>query len=178
MQRELEVDGIQVTLTRKRVKNVNMRLKGAGKVQVSAPPWVSEKEILSFVRSKKSWIEKRQQKTTLSDSKNSASVEEIAAWRAAVEQEVPVLIAKWESIMGVKSQKIAYRNMTSRWGSCNPSTGRICINIQLARYPHECLEYVVVHELCHLRERGHGPRFKSLMTHYLPDWQYRRSLLK
>ena len=53
--------------------------------------------------------------------------------------------------------------MTSRWGSCQPATGRICINVRLALYPPECLEYVVVHELCHLRERGHGPAFQALM---------------
>ena len=50
----------------------------------------------------------------------------------------------------MKAQKLAYRNMKSRWGSCQPSTGRICINVRLALYPPECLEYVVVHELCHL----------------------------
>ena len=75
--------------------------------------------------------------------------------------------------MTVKAGKIAYRNMTSRWGSCQPSTGRICINVRLALYPPECLEYVVVHELCHLLERGHGPRFHALMDTFMPDWKER-----
>ena len=67
--------------------------------------------------------------------------------------------------MGVKAGRLAYRNMTSRWGSCQPATGRICINVRLALYPPECLEYVVVHELCHLRERGHGQRFKDCLLY-------------
>ena len=53
-----------------------------------------------------------------------------------------------------------------------------CINVRLALYPPECLEYVVVHELCHLRERGHGQRFKDLMDTYMPDWRERRAKLR
>mgnify|MGYP001318615938 CR=1 FL=1 len=79
--------------------------------------------------------------------------------------------------MRVRSGKIAYRNMTSRWGSCQPSTGRICINIRLALYPPQCLELIVVHELCHLLESGHGPKFKQLMDLFLPDWRDRQAIL-
>ena len=58
------------------------------------------------------------------------------------------------------------------------STRRICINVRLALYPPECLEYVVVHELCHLLERGHGPRFHQLMDRFMPDWKQRRDKLR
>ena len=58
------------------------------------------------------------------------------------------------------------------------ATGRICINVRLALYPPECLEYVVVHELCHLLERGHGSRFKALMDAFMPDWRDRRAKLR
>lgn len=63
-------------------------------------------------------------------------------------------------------------------GQLPTRTGRICINVRLALYPPECLEYVVVHELCHLRERGHGQRFKDLMDTYMPDWRERRAKLR
>ena len=79
--------------------------------------------------------------------------------------------------MGVRAGKLAYRNMTSRWGSCQPSTGRICINVRLALYPPECLEYVVVHELCHMLEPNHGAGFKALMTKVMPDWKQRERIL-
>ncbi|MFR1639341.1 MAG: M48 family metallopeptidase [Eggerthellaceae bacterium] len=79
---------------------------------------------------------------------------------------------------GREGRQLAYRNTTSRWGSCQPATGRICINVRLALYPPECLEYVVVHELCHLLERGHGPRFKELMDAFMPDWRERRAKLR
>ena len=107
-----------------------------------------------------------------------ASPAEIREWREAVEECVPVLVAAWEPILGVKAQKLAYRNMKSRWGSCQPTTGRICINVRLALYPPECLEYVVVHELCHLLVPGHGPEFKELMTRVMPDWKQRRAKLR
>ena len=77
----------------------------------------------------------------------------------------------------VKAKKLDYRKMKSRWGSCQPSTGRICINIVLALYPPECLEYVVVHELCHLLVPGHGPQFRELMDRVMPDWRTRKAKL-
>ena len=87
-------------------------------------------------------------------------------------------IAKWASTLRVSIAHVTLREMTSRWGSCQPSTGRICINVRLALYPPECLEYVVVHELCHLLERGHGPRFHALMDTFMPDWKERRAKLR
>ena len=107
---------------------------------------------------KRDWIERQQREIAQSPRACAAAATpaEVAQWKAVVAACVPALIEAWEPIMGVKAGKIAYRNMTSRWGSCQPSTGRICINVRLALYPPECLEYVVVHELCHLLERGHG----------------------
>ena len=177
----LLVDGIEVRLSRKRVKNLNLRISRDGShVDVSAPSWVSEDEVRDFVRRKAAWIESHlaQAADTPMARAAKATPEEVAAWREVVSACVPALIAAWEPIMGVKAGKIAYRNMTSRWGSCQPSTGRICINVRLALYPPECLEYVVVHELCHLLERGHGPRFHQLMDTFMPDWKQRRAKLR
>lgn len=180
-ERTLLVDGIEVRLSRKRVKNLNLRISRDGShVDVSAPSWVSEDEVHDFVRRKAAWIESHlaQAADTPMARASQATPEEIAQWREVVSACVPALIAAWEPIMGVRAGKVAYRNMTSRWGSCQPSTGRICINVRLALYPPECLEYVVVHELCHLLERGHGPRFHQLMDTFMPDWKQRRAKLR
>lgn len=175
------VGDLEVWVTRKRIKNLHLRVKAPdGRIEVSAPSRVAKREVESFVRQKHAWIEARQ--AELRDSPQAraaaASADEVAQWRAVVEACVPPLVAAWEPIIGVRAGKLAYRNMTSRWGSCQPATGRICINVRLALYPPECLEYVVVHELCHLRERGHGPRFKALMDAYMPDWRVRRDKLR
>lgn len=180
-ERTLLVDGIEVRLSRKRVKNLNLRIARDGShVDVSAPSWVSEDEVREFVRRKAAWIESHlaQAANTPMARAAKATPEEVAAWREVVSACVPALIAAWGPIMGVRAGKLAYRNMTSRWGSCQPSTGRICINVRLALYPPECLEYVVVHELCHLLERGHGPRFHQLMDAFMPDWKQRRAKLR
>lgn len=178
---ELVVDGLVVRLTRKRIKNLNLRIhRSGGFVEVSAPTYVRDRDVERFVREKRPWIDAKLAQVAASPAAVAAEAtpEQVAAWRAVVEACVPALVEAWEPIMGVKAGKLAYRNMTSRWGSCQPSTGRICINVRLALYPPECLEYVVVHELCHLLERGHGPRFKALMDAFVPDWRARRAKLR
>lgn len=178
---ELVVDGLVVRLTRKRIKNLNLRIhRSGGFVEVSAPTYVRDRDVERFVREKRPWIDAKIAQVAASPAAEAAEAapEQVAAWRAVVEACVPALVEAWEPIMGVKAGKLAYRNMTSRWGSCQPSTGRICINVRLALYPPECLEYVVVHELCHLLERGHGPRFKALMDTFMPDWRARRAKLR
>lgn len=177
----LDVDGLTVQLTRKRIKNLNIRISPDGaQVNASAPLYMSEAHVASFVCSKRAWIERAMQRAAERPSAQAADAtpEEVAQWKAVVEACVPALIEAWEPIMGVKAGKIAYRNMKTRWGSCQPSTGRICINVRLALYPPECLEYVVVHELCHLLVRGHGPDFYALMDRYMPDWKRRRARLR
>ena len=174
------VEGIEFWLERKRVKNVNIRIRPDGRIMVSAPLRMGIKHIEKIVSEKRDWIERV--RTRMAESERShaenASKEEQAEWRAVVEACVPALVSEWEPIIGVKAGKLAYRNMRSRWGSCQPATGRICINTRLALYPPRCLEYVVVHELCHLLVRGHGPKFHALMDGLMPDWKERRALLR
>ncbi|WP_165045221.1 M48 family metallopeptidase [Adlercreutzia sp. ZJ138] len=175
------VDEMEIWLTRKSIKNMHLRVKPPdGRIEVSAPLCLPLATIEQFVREKRDWIVV-QQRTIASSPRvdaAAASPDEIKQWKAVVAACVPVLIEAWEPLMGVKAGKVVYRNMTSRWGSCQPATGRICINVRLALYPPECLEYVVVHELCHLIERGHGPHFHALMDHFMPDWKTRRAKLR
>lgn len=88
------------------------------------------------------------------------------------------LLQQWEPRVGRSASGTRLRRMTSRWGSCNTTTAMITVNTALAKFPPEALEFVVVHELVHLLERGHGPVFKAIMTELLPDWSARRQLLR
>ncbi len=92
-------------------------------------------------------------------------------YRAKLKEILPNLFAKWESKMGVKVAEFGIKKMKTKWGTCNIRARRIWINLELAKRPAECLEYVVVHEVAHLLERGHGPRFKALMDKHLPNWR-------
>ena len=87
-------------------------------------------------------------------------------------------IAAWEPRMGVHADALRVHDARSRWGSCNVRTRSIMLALSLAHYPRECLELICVHELCHLIERGHDPRFRALMDRHLPDWREREALLR
>ena len=95
-------------------------------------------------------------------------------WRSGrllevVKRLLPILEAR----MGVRAQKLRFREMKSRWGSCNTKTGCVTLNTNLAKYPEECIECVLVHELCHFHCPDHSARFHSLMTLFLPSWRER-----
>lgn len=92
-------------------------------------------------------------------------------YRKQLRARLPMLFEKWEDIIGVKAKTVTIRNMKSRWGSCNTRDKRISINLQLAKKPVECLEYVVVHELVHLLEPSHNPVFKRYLDVFMPNWR-------
>ena len=87
------------------------------------------------------------------------------------------LLNKWEPLMGVAVARVTLQRMRTRWGSCTASRRRICLNMELLARPPQYLEYVLVHELAHFHERGHGPRFKAVMDKYLPNWRQLRAEL-
>lgn len=97
--------------------------------------------------------------------------------RDQLRQRIPGLITKWEPIVGKTVPHWTIRRMKTKWGSCNRETGHIWFNLELAAKHPDCLEYLVVHEMTHLLERGHGERFTTLMDQFLPDWRARRDRL-
>ncbi|MEW5830245.1 MAG: SprT family zinc-dependent metalloprotease [Chloroflexota bacterium] len=102
----------------------------------------------------------------------------VAAWyRDEIRLALSPLIEKWEPVLGVKANRVIVRRMKTKWGSCNPHTGNIHLNTELAKKPRECLEYVLVHELVHLLEPTHNDRFVSLMDKFLPQWKHLRDEL-
>lgn len=175
----LQVNGSDVRVALKRMKSIRLHVKPTGEMTLSAPLGTSKTRISEFIRSRADWICAQQAKQIDSPAARAerATKQEIEQWRTVVKACVPPLVAEWERILGVRVQKLDYRNMKSRWGSCQPQTGRVCINIRLALYPPECLEYVVVHELCHMLEPNHGAGFKALMTKVMPDWKQRERIL-
>ncbi len=175
------VDDLEVwVIEKKRMRNVRLHVQPDGRIEVSTPIAYPDELVEDFVREKHDWILRMQR--DLLDSPMSraalASPEELKEWRKVVQAFVPALVEKWAPILGVQPGRIDYRKMKSRWGSCQPSTGRICINTVLALCPPECLEYVVVHELCHLLVAGHGAEFHELMDRVMPDWKQRRAKLR
>ncbi|MDX9800877.1 MAG: SprT family zinc-dependent metalloprotease [Spirochaetia bacterium] len=94
-----------------------------------------------------------------------------AFYRREMKKQLPDIIDKWEKEMKISAGEVRIRQMKTRWGSCNIKKKRIWLNLELAKKPLPCLEYVVVHEMTHYFERLHNSSFKTILSSYLPDWR-------
>jgi predicted metal-dependent hydrolase len=98
-------------------------------------------------------------------------------YRGQLKNELPELISKWENIIGVKCNSWGVKLMKTKWGACTTASKRIWINLELAKKPLICLEYIVCHELIHLLERTHNDRFVALMNKHMPKWRQHKEVL-
>ncbi|CUS32148.1 conserved hypothetical protein [Candidatus Nitrospira nitrosa] len=98
-------------------------------------------------------------------------------YREQLKQAVPLLITKWQPLIGVTVNRFFVQRMKTKWGSCNPTARHIRLNTELTKKPPECLEYIVVHEMAHLIEPTHTQRFIALMNRFMPKWQFYRGVL-
>ena len=80
-------------------------------------------------------------------------------------------------MIGVKVDRFFIQRMKTKWGSCSPAARHIRLNAELAKKPKECLEYIVVHEMTHLLEPTHNPRFVDLLDRFMPKWRFYRDQL-
>ena len=87
------------------------------------------------------------------------------------------LIDKWAEAMGEFRPKLGIKRMKTLWGSCNPSSRRIWLNLELAKKASDCIEYLVIHEMAHFTEPNHGERFVALMDRYMLRWRIVRDEL-
>ena len=102
----------------------------------------------------------------------------VASWyRQLLKTAIPPLIEAWEPRLNVTVSGFYVQRMKTKWGSCNPTARTIRLNTALAMKPKECIEYIVVHEMVHLLEPTHSPRFLALMDRLVPTWRATRDLL-
>lgn len=92
-------------------------------------------------------------------------------YREYLNKHIPVLIKKWEKKMGLNVDQYGIKQMKTKWGTCNIEAKRIWVNLELAKKPYNCLEYIVVHEMVHLLERHHNNTFVAYMDKFLPQWR-------
>jgi len=98
-------------------------------------------------------------------------------YRQRLKELIPPLIQKWQAVLGVVAADWGVRKMKTRWGTCNPEARRIWLNLELAKKPVQCLEYIVAHEMVHLHQRHHNDRFIAMMDKHLPQWRVHRTIL-
>ncbi|RBP99709.1 metal-dependent hydrolase [Bifidobacterium xylocopae] len=196
----MDVNGEQALLIRKQVKNVYLRIKPPdAHIEITAPARIPEAEVRRFAASKLGWIRSTRDRIARSErifdegaagngagwgaasgspsESTGGNGERLRRARAIIEEQLPGLVDRWVPVVGRGPSAITLRRMTTRWGSCTPATGRIRLNLELAWLEPRFLEYVLVHELTHLRASGHGDRFQGLMDSYLPGWRELRRAL-
>jgi len=98
-------------------------------------------------------------------------------YRAQLKIVLLELIEKWEKKLNVKVNEYGIKKMKTKWGTCNHEAKRIWLNLELAKKPPECLEYIVVHEMVHLLERKHNDNFTTIMDYHLPKWRFYKEAL-
>jgi hypothetical protein len=98
-------------------------------------------------------------------------------YREQLKELIPPILEKWERKLGVHPKQWAIKKMKTKWGACNMEVCRVWLNLELAKKPVPCLEYIIVHELVHLLERHHNDNFNAIMKQVLPQWRMRRAEL-
>lgn len=207
------IDGISVEILRKKVKNVTLKIRN-GTPLITCPKTTLDDYIISFVRAKKSWINKQLEKeksrpkitfcpqngekvTLLShdftvqviksekelitikddrliffekDCKNREK--NYKNWlKNQLEKVIEKLLDRWQNRMQIKCNGFKVKKVKSKWGWCNTKTKVLGFNLMLLFQSKQAVEYVVVHELAHLFERGHNKKFYSIISKYLPDYK-------
>ena len=165
-------------LIRSRRKTLALEITREGRLLVRAPLRCSQTRIDAFVTGHAAWIEKhletQRQKAALRPLPPTEA--EIQALKERARAELPGKVAYWSEQMGVTPTGFKVTAARRRYGSCSGKNS-LCFSCFLMNCPEEAVELVVVHELCHIREKNHGPQFYALLERYLPDWRERKKLL-
>ena len=213
------VEDIPITLYRKSIKNVYLRITPPdGEVKLSVPHIMSNNDIINFIKTNKDWILLKQKeilennikaplkyrngethtiwgkeytlqliknnvKKVLVDEEKSVIYMPVPKrstidkrksildeyYREELKKAIPPVLDKCIGIVGRTPTSVTVRKMKN-WGNCKQD-GRITLNLNLAKKDPICLEYVMIHELCHLIEFNHGKKFKKLMDTHCPNWK-------
>lgn len=167
---------ITYTLTRKSVKNLNLRVGPGEEVLVSIPLRCDLRQADDFVRAKCGWILNvlRRRETRQAEPLPQVSLDECARLLREALGRVYPLVQSY----GVVFPALKLRTLKSQWGNCHWAQGYITLNTALARCPEELRDYVALHELVHFLHHDHGPGFYGRMDALMPDWRQRRKALK
>lgn len=168
---------IEYQLTRKKVKNINLRIADNGTVTVSAPMRLAQKHIDGFIQEKASWVFEHQQRVLARGPATppSLSKQECLALFTKISDTIFPLFS---DILNGEKPEIKVRFMKTRWGVCHITKKQITLNTRLADKPIEAIEYVVMHEYVHFIHADHQAGFHAEMARLMPDYKQRRKLLQ
>ena len=154
-------------------------VRSDGSVRVTIPRGGSKREAREFAERQRQWIDRRREQVA----QEQAWVRETAApnvkreWRERAERELPARLLELADRHGLRVHRVSVRNQRWRWGSCSRN-GHICLNWRLAQMPPPIRDYVMIHELMHLKQMDHSPRFWKLVARACPEYEAARQWLR
>lgn len=155
-------------------KTLSLGINRQGEVEVRAPYGCSEARILQFIQEHSGWLEKRLREFK---PQKEYTPEQVKALRQRAEAILPPKTAYYARLMGVTPAYVKITSARSRFGSCNSKKG-ICFSLYLMEKSEAAIDYVVVHELAHLKQMNHSPAFYREIEKILPDYRSRIKELK
>lgn len=161
-------------------KTLSLEITPSSELLVRAPRRLPTSEIDSFVESKSKWIEKHLEKSRLRGAMAEAGKltdKQVAELKAKARKILPQKTAFYAAMMALEPTSVKITSAKKRLGSCSAKNG-ICYSYTLMRYPEKAIDYVVVHELAHIRFKNHGWEFYALIEKYMPDYRERLALIK
>ena len=166
------------TVRRSARRTLALEVTREGTALVRAPYCASDADIARFVERHRRWLEAHlASRQAYLASHPAPAAEQIALWRQQAKDRLPEKVAQWAARMGVRPAGITVTSARTRFGSCS-GKNRLSFSLYLMAYPEEAIDYVVVHELAHIRHHDHSPAFYREVARYLPDWRQRRDLLR
>lgn len=162
-----------------RARRYVIRVRADGTVRVTMPRWGSKRDAELFARQQESWIER--QRRRIAERKPSPppahSDEELRTLQALARKELPAQLLRFAAVHGLTVSRVSVRNQRWRWGSCSPN-GHICLNWRLLLMPDTVRDYVLIHELMHLRRLDHSRAFWKLVADACPAYEDARKWLR
>ncbi|MBW8868149.1 MAG: DUF45 domain-containing protein [Acidobacteria bacterium] len=162
-----------------RAKRYVLRVDRDGAVRVTIPRWGSKREAQAFAASQRAWVDRQLQRIAAEAARPKPPElprEELQACVARAKQQLPVRLLELAAAHGLTVARVSVRNQRWRWGSCNRN-GHICLNWRLVAMPEWVRDYVLIHELMHLKRMDHSPRFWELVAAACPQYQEARRWL-
>ena len=173
----LGVISLNYTVKRSKRKTVGLEITKDCEIIVRAPIGMSDKRIAEFVEKCSVWIAKKLPEAQKRASRSREIGKMGAELRRAAYEAIPPLVEKYSKLMGLKPSSVKITSAEKRFGSCSSKNG-LCFSWRLLAYPTAAVEYVVVHELAHIKHHNHSAAFYALIEKYMPDYKERQRLLK
>jgi hypothetical protein len=195
MQPSLPFESAFVFVRHPRARRYLIRVTSEGTVRVTVPRWGSKREAEAFAMRERTWIEKQLRRTeamrerhererhtangelTTTGSERSPGADAQRALIGRARNELPPRLLELAARHGLIVSRISIRNQRWRWGSCS-RTGHICLNWRLVTMPDSVRDYVLIHELMHLKRMDHSPKFWKLVAEAFPPYKEARAWLR